>query len=127
METQPTPILRRPAPKKNTANEYCNKCRMTTTHDIKGDQLVCPRCNVVKTRGVGQLYRGSINPAPKFEDKLKIALGLLESKDKPEKVKIEGDSKKTASGAHRFDDGVKFIQMKADDQFKTKDDAYTLR
>lgn len=54
----------------------------------------------------------------KFENLLSEALGLNESKDAPQEFKHDGENKKTKAGAHRFDDGIKFVQMKHDDQFK---------
>jgi hypothetical protein len=53
--------------------------------------------------------------------------GVTESKDKPRKPEIEGEKKTSSEGAHRPDKGVKFIEMKFDDQFKTKANYQTLR
>jgi hypothetical protein len=49
---------------------------------------------------------------------LDTILNLNEEKDAPKLFKHDGLNKKTASGAHRFDDGIKFTQMRHDDQFK---------
>jgi hypothetical protein len=54
-----------------------------------------------------------------FEEELERALGINEEKDSPTQFKHKGTSKKTQGAAHRFDKGVKFVEMKYDDQFKT--------
>jgi hypothetical protein len=53
-----------------------------------------------------------------FEEKLRVVLGLVE--DKPRKIKLDGDQKTSTVGAHRFDPGVKFVQMRFDGQFLNK-------
>lgn len=54
-----------------------------------------------------------------FEDKIACALGLLKE-DKPVAFKHDGLKKKTASGAHKFDPPVEYVQMKHDNTWGTK-------
>ena len=62
-------------------------------------------------------------------DKLTKALDavLLEKKDKPQKPELDGKKRTSSEGAHRPDKGVKFIEMRYDDQFKTKANPMTLK
>jgi len=122
-----TPLLRHTLPHNQTAeNRYCSKCRMTTKHGIDGSTYTCERCGSVADKMAGPLWRKA-PVKPPFEEKIRIALGLVESTDKPVRVKLEGESKTSAEGAHRPDKGVKFVQMKYDDQFKTKENDRSLR
>lgn len=109
-----TSTLTPPQEKTRADNHYCSNCKQTTKHS----NMVCDRCGKTKEKKIGSLYR-----KPAFEEKLHQAL----TEEKPVLPKPEGEQKKTKAGAHRFDDGVKFTQMRVDDQFKTKEDPNTLR
>lgn len=97
-------------------NKYCSKCLRTTQHRVAGDGInyACLRCEKLKE------YPSFSGTLEKLEDRLSIALGLMEAVDKPELQKPEGEQKKSKEGAHRPDEGVKFVQMRYDDQFQTK-------
>jgi hypothetical protein len=54
--------------------------------------------------------------------KVAEALGINEAADKPFVPKFAGKKLKSASGAHRFDDGVDYTQLEFDDKVSNKAD-----
>lgn len=88
---------------------YCAICGKTQPHEKKDDAYVCHGCGSEK----------------KLKERLAEALGILE--DSPVIFKAKGLKCQSGAGAHRPDKGVKYTELKFDDQFKTKADYYDLR
>jgi hypothetical protein len=79
------------------------------------DVIVGLRNEADKMRAV----RGSIKPRyEQLELKLNKVLGINEQKDAPKPIKPDGIKKKSAAGAHRFDDGVEYTQIEHDELFR---------
>lgn len=119
----------------NHTNIFCpsGQCRgKTTRHSLRDGNYACTECGSVKTPNKPRV-KSVVNTDPssmrgKFEHKLKIALGLIkEESDSPVKFKPDGKKRKTSAGAHRFDDGVDYYQMKNDWTWNHKADENTIK
>lgn len=119
-----------PRPSAQFSNIYCPGCGgKSTKHEIKGSSYSCLGCGSLKApykRPAPNPTRPQVEPGQtmkaQFEHRIKIALGLLkEEGDSPVTYVPDGKKKKTSSGAHRFDDGVDFYQMKNDMTWKHKE------
>ena len=102
-------------------NRYCNLCVGTTTHEKTPEGEKCLKCGTPKQKV--KPYMSSKLP---LEDRILEALGICEEVAKEVKPE-DTNKKKSAAGAHRFDDGVEFNEMKYDDQFKYKADQKYLK
>lgn len=111
----------RVAPKQSKSeNRLCAHCNTSQPHNLTSTTATCQRC--------GAITHFWKRPMAQLENRLDLALGLIaEEADAPHPPKLEGEKKTSAKGAHRFDDGVKFVQMKYDDQFMHKGDYHTIK
>lgn len=97
------------------ASEFCHGCNSSTKHTGPHGKRSCMRCG--KTKNVHSSMAGT---RKEFIERLNFALGINEEADTPKPYKNEGEAKTSQTGAHRPDKGVKFTQIRVDDQFKHK-------
>ena len=110
------------APKISLQNHYCGHCMGTIKHKMSpdGTTAICQQCGRIK-----HVMRK--RPAEiKLEELLNAALGIKEEAE-PKPIKPEGEEHTSAAGAHRFDKGVKFIQMTLDSRFGHKANEKSLK
>lgn len=125
MRMEPTRI-------RNTDIAWCNFCKETTLHKKLGPTIEygvicskdsCPGQRVPDERRIKYPPQVLVTMKKKqLANKVSEALGLNEAVDKPFVPKFAGKKLKSASGAHRFDDGVEHTQLKFDDKFSNKAD-----
>jgi hypothetical protein len=118
---------------RNTDTVWCNFCKETTLHKKLGPtpeygveclKDKCPGKDLAD-QGRRIKYPPQVLVTMKkkqLANKVSEALGLNEAVDKPFVPKFAGKKLKSASGAHRFDDGVEHTQLKFDDTFSNKAD-----
>lgn len=117
---------------RNTDTAWCNFCKETTLHKKLGPTIEygvicskdsCPGQRVPDERRIKYPPQVLVTMKKKqLANKVSEALGLNEAVDKPFVPKFAGKKLKSASGAHRFDDGVEHTQLKFDDKFSNKAD-----
>lgn len=117
---------------RNTDIAWCNFCKETTLHKKLGPTIEygvicskdsCPGQRVPDERRIKYPPQVLVTMKKKqLANKVSEALGLNEAVDKPFVPKFAGKKLKSASGAHRFDDGVEHTQLKFDDKFSNKAD-----
>ncbi len=118
---------------RNIDNAWCNFCKETTLHKKLGPTpeygIVCLKDTCpgkdLEDQGRRIKYPPQVLVKMKKKElaqKVSEALGINEAVDKPFVPKFVGKKLKSASGAHRFDDGVDFTQLEFDDKFSNKAD-----
>ena len=124
--------MEQPTRIRNTDTAWCNFCKETTLHKKLGPTIEygvicskdsCPGQQVPDERRIKYPPQVLVTMKKKqLANKVSEALGLNEAVDKPFVPKFAGKKLKSASGAHRFDDGVEHTQLKFDDKFSNKAD-----
>lgn len=107
------------------SSEFCHPCNSSTRHTGEAGNRTCVRCGAKKNTPV--VHHKPEAKKESFEIRLNRALGINEEADAPKQFKSEGESKTSQAGAHRPDKGVKFTQMRYDDQFQHKGDYKQLK